>query len=45
MKNPKRNEEQLKDRRDYRTALIERRNSIDMKIKAVEGQIQKLGGK
>jgi len=33
---------QLADRRDYRTALIERRNSIDAKIKATEAQIHQL---
>jgi len=34
--------EQLKDRRDYRQALIVRRNGIDVKISAVEEQIRKL---
>lgn len=34
--------EQLKDRQDYRQALIHRRNEIDVKIAHVEEQIQKL---
>ncbi len=37
--------EQLKDRRDYRTALINRRNEIDTKIKTVEAQISRLNAK
>ena len=37
-----RRDEQLKDRRDYREALIHRRNEIDAKIKRVEEQIHKL---
>jgi len=38
----KRQEEQLKDRRDYRQALIHRREDIDRKISHVEEQIKKL---
>ena len=34
--------EQLKDRRDYRQALITRRNGIDVKIAKVETQIRNL---
>ncbi len=34
--------EKLKDRRDYRTALIERRNNIDVKISRVEDEIKTL---
>jgi hypothetical protein len=34
--------ERLKDRRDYRAALIERRNQIDIKIDAVEKEIAAL---
>ena len=34
--------EQLKDRRDYRQALITRRNAIDVKISNVERQIRDL---
>jgi hypothetical protein len=35
-------EEKLKDRRDYRAALINRREEVDKKIAAVEGQIKTL---
>ena len=35
-------EEQLKDRRDYRDTLINRREEIDRKISAVEKQISEL---
>ncbi len=38
-------EEKLKDRRDYRAALIERRENIDRKIKATEAQIKELTAK
>jgi hypothetical protein len=34
--------EKLKDRRDYRSALITRRNQIDMKIANVESQIRQI---
>ena len=34
--------EAFADRRDYRKALIERRNGIDAKIARVEEQIKKL---
>lgn len=34
--------EQLKDRRDYRATLIQRRNDIDAKIEAVEQAIRDL---
>jgi hypothetical protein len=34
--------EQLKDREDYRDALIERRESIEKKIEATEEQIRHL---
>lgn len=37
-----RRQEKLKDRRDYRQALIIRRNSIDVKISNVEADIRKL---
>lgn len=36
--------EKLKDRQDYRRALIQRRNEIDAKIAGVEEQIRKLKG-
>ena len=45
MKNLNRNAEALKDRRDYRNALIEKRNGTDVKIKQTEEQIRKLEGK
>lgn len=35
-----RNVEKLKDRRDYRNTLIERRNNIDVKITRVEAEIK-----
>ena len=34
--------ERLKDRRDYRAALVERRQAIDAKIKATEQEIHDL---
>jgi hypothetical protein len=34
--------ELLKDRRDLRAALIERRNQLDQKIEVVEAEIKKL---
>ncbi len=34
--------ELLKDRRDYRATLIQRRNDIDVKIEAVEVEIREL---
>lgn len=37
--------EALKDRRDYRRTLIERRNALDVKVKTVEAEIRKLEGK
>jgi hypothetical protein len=37
--------EALKDRRDYRQTLIERRNALDVKVKTVEAEIRKLEGK
>lgn len=39
------NAEALKDRRDYRRTLIERRNALDVKVKNVEAEIRKLEGK
>jgi hypothetical protein len=35
-------DEKLKDRRDYRAALIEKRNGIDVKISQTEAQIRDL---
>lgn len=43
MKNEKRTE-QLKDRRDYRNSLINKREEIDRKISRVEEQIKQLKG-
>lgn len=34
--------EQLKDRRDYRATLIQRRDDIERKIERVEDQIKKI---
>jgi tetrahydromethanopterin S-methyltransferase subunit G len=34
--------EKLKDRRDYRNALIQRREDLEAKIKRVEGEIHDL---
>lgn len=34
--------QQLADREDYRAALIERRNGVDVKISGVEAQIREL---
>lgn len=34
--------ERLKDRRDYRATLIEKRNTIDVKISKVEQEIRNL---
>jgi hypothetical protein len=39
---PAAREQLLLDRRDYRAALIERRNALDKKIDAVEEQIREL---
>jgi len=36
--------QQLKDRRDYRQTLIQRREDIDTKIAKVEAEIKKLKG-
>ena len=36
---------QIKDRQDYRNTLIERRESVDKKIEALEKQISELRGK
>ncbi len=38
--NDKQRSEQLKDRRDYRATLIQRREETDAKIKTTEGQIK-----
>ncbi len=38
-------DERLKDRRDYRATLIEKRNAIDIKISQVEAEIKTLRGK
>ena len=37
--------ERLKDRRDYRNTLIDKRGVIDGKIEKVEEEIRKLSGK
>jgi uncharacterized protein YdcH (DUF465 family) len=34
--------QQLMDRRDYRSALIQKANELDVKIKRVEKQIEEL---
>ena len=41
MKDEKR-KQQLQDRQDYRTSLINKRDEIDRKIESVEGQIKEL---
>ena len=41
-RNQKHIDERLKDRRDYRRTLIEKRNSTDVKIQGVEAQIAAL---
>jgi hypothetical protein len=46
MRDPKKiTAERLKDRRDYRNALIDKRGVIDGKIDKVEEEIRKLSGK
>jgi hypothetical protein len=46
MRDPKKiTQEKLKDRRDYRNALINRREAIDAKIQKIEEEIRKLTGK
>lgn len=41
-KNQAHRDEKMKDRRDYRAALIEKRNGIDVKISRTEAEIREL---